>query len=72
MSKAAIIVEMPQCCHEYRDCEYSFLYNSDDRPLFCCGCELSYYKDILREELKNTWIYKLCVSILDVICRALM
>lgn len=45
---------MEQC----KTCDYEFLKDTSDRPLFCCECELSYRKQILWDELKETKIYR--------------
>lgn len=49
-------------------CNVEFIKHTNDRPLFCCRCELSYQVQVLKDGIRETKMYKA----IDKICQMLV
>lgn len=45
-----------------KECDYYFLKNTKDRPIFCCRCEISYH---WRKMIPDLPLYTLLAKVLD-------
>lgn len=51
-----------------KNCEYYFLKDAKNRPIFCCKCEINYHWKLLIPEIP---LYHLLVKTLDRLTRLL-
>ena len=52
-----------------KDCEYYFLKDAKDRPIFCCKCEVSYH---WKQLIPDLLLYHLLIRTLDVMSEVLV